>query len=218
MSPSDVERGAALLKELQCDSRDRGELHAYKEGLYPHWCAEQGIGPLPRIDLSIRQRSVYRIWEKRQLLFCAVTIANRRAANLPLKAAQSNESKLALSVLMQSRVQHLGVQYTVCELVKEASTQDYVRIGTGHKRAGIGPKGAQALLGQIGMRVRGTDLLFSNTSEQLRGLVAELPYAADLRNLLLSIDGASRNGHKAARFGRDTAKCVAIPLGSIFEQ
>jgi hypothetical protein len=219
MSPSDVARGAAMLKELECDSRDRHELRAYQKGLYPHWCAEQGIERLPKNDLSIRQQSAYREWEKRQLFFYAVSIANRRAANLPLKAAPSDESKLALFVLMQSRVQHLGVQYTVCELVKEASTQDDARIGeTGHKRAGIGAKAAQALLGQLGMRVRGTDLLFSNTSERLRGLVAELPYAADLRNLLLSFQGASRNGHKPARFGRDIAKCVAIPLGTIFEQ
>ncbi|MGF6900386.1 hypothetical protein [Paraburkholderia sp. GAS348] len=219
MSPSDVTRGAEMLKELECDNRDREELRVYQKGLYPHWCAEQGIEPLPKNALSSRQQSAYKKWEKRQLLFYAVTIANRRMANLRWKAATSDESKVALSVLMLSRMQHLGVQYTVSELVEEASKQEYDRIGEiDHNRAGIGAKTAQALLGRIGMRVHGTDLLFSNTSKQLRGLVAELPYAADLRNLLLSFDGASRNGHKSARFGRDVSKCVAIPLNSILER
>ncbi|SAK98503.1 inner membrane protein [Caballeronia pedi] len=120
---------------------------------------------------------------------------------------ESDEAERALSTLMEAPIQHQGTRYSVFELIHAAAEQaDAINVPA---------KEANALLGRHGMRVRENVLLLSNTSEELRRLFANSPFAAGFRGVLLRLQGAGRNEHKPAKFSGVQSKCITLPLGPL---
>jgi putative DNA primase/helicase len=123
--------------------------------------------------------------------------------------SDTDEGSRALEALMEAHVRMRGGgEVTVYELVCAA-------FGEPTDITDLNQKTADALLQRYGMKVRGDRLLLSNTSNELRRLMASTPFGADYRGILLRLDGADRNDNKPSKFNGVQAKCISLPIGPI---
>lgn len=125
-----------------------------------------------------------------------------------LEGADEDESSRALAALMEGKIRISGVEITVYELVCEAS-------GIQTEAVDMGARKADAILQRHGMRVKDGYLIISNTSNEVRRLVADTPFAADLRGMLLRVPGADRNLNKPLKFNGVQSKCIRVPIGPL---
>lgn len=123
-----------------------------------------------------------------------------------------DEGQRALSTLMEAHIRVAGGDMTVYELVSAAC-------GRATDATHLTPEKADAFLQRHGMlaKMGPTRLLLSNTSTELKKLVAGTPFEADLRGMLLRVEGATRNDGKPQRFSGVLSKCITIPLDPILE-
>jgi len=77
-------------------------------------------------------------------------------------------------------------------------------------------KSADAMLARHGMRVDGMRLLLSNTSQQLKALMADTPFATDLKGVLLRTKGALRVD-KPVKFSGAISRCISIPIDDLLD-
>lgn len=129
-----------------------------------------------------------------------------------MDGADEDESSRALAALMEGKIRVSGGIYaTVYELVKEAS--GYITSALD----GIGRDKADAILQGHGMSVRDRYLLISNTSQEVRRMVRDTPFSADLRGLLLRLPHSDRNNNRPFRFSGVQTKCIRVLLDPILE-
>lgn len=119
----------------------------------------------------------------------------------------------ALKALMNAKIRLGGAHgdVTVYELVCE-TTQDY-RLGV------VEEKAADAALRRHGIRVDLDKkvLLFGTSVPNLKALVKDSSCVTDIRGQLLRLDGAGRWNDKAVKFNGIASKCVAVPMGLVFD-
>lgn len=125
-----------------------------------------------------------------------------------LEGADEDESQRALAALMEAKIRVNHVDITVNELICEASGIDVPGLDIGGSKADI-------FLQRHGMRVKDGFVVLSNMSNELRRLVVDTPYAADLRGMLLRLPGADRNQNRPLKFSGVQSKCIRIPLSPI---
>jgi putative DNA primase/helicase len=139
----------------------------------------------------------------------AQTMLNAYTWEEHLDISDTDESQQALAVLMGSRVRApKGLEFTVFEIAGAAN-------GTPATGSDIDKLDAVALLKRYGMLVKDGHLLLSNSSQELRNLMANTNFAADWRGVLLRIPGADRYENKAVKFNGVPSKCIRIPLAAI---
>lgn len=122
---------------------------------------------------------------------------------------ETDEGDRALAALMGAliRVQG-GAELTVNELVRTASGCDVDGVTMSNSNA-------EAVLQRHGMRTEGKRLVLSNTSNELKRLMAGTPFEADLRGVLLRVRGADRYGNKSVKFSGVPSKAISIPLDEL---
>jgi len=123
------------------------------------------------------------------------------------EAHDVDDSERALGYLLESRVRVPGgVEVTVYELIREAA-------GKGDGSVQIGAAHADAMLQRFGMRLTEDNrhVLLSNNSRTLKDLLADTPFAADIRGMLLRLVGVTRYS-ATVRFNGLSSRCIAIPL------
>jgi hypothetical protein len=59
--------------------------------------------------------------------------------------------------------------------------------------------------------------VLSNTSAELRGLLADTTFKADWRGILLRLPGTDRNENKSVRMNGVSVKVTRVDLSTIFE-
>ncbi len=124
--------------------------------------------------------------------------------------SDADDSERALSALLESHVRIPGgVEITIYELLRAATSSGDID--------NILPRAAQDQLQRYGMRISDNRLILSNTSLELKRLVAGTPYEADLRGMLLRLPGADRYNNKVIKFNGVASKCISLPLAPIFE-
>lgn len=118
-----------------------------------------------------------------------------------------DEGERALSALMGALIRISGNDVSVNELV---------RIAYGYEVDGVtlAQASAEAMLQRHGMRLDGKNLILSNTSVQLRSLMAGTPFEADLRGVLLRVRGATRY-EKSIKFSGVTSRAIMLPIDNI---
>lgn len=121
----------------------------------------------------------------------------------------TDESQRALASLLEAHVRVKGgAELTVYELVRAAA-------GRESPIADVTEATADAILQRYGMRVKGEWLVLSNTSNELKRLMAGTPFEADVRGMLLRVEGADKNDNKPERFNGSATKCIRVPLAPI---
>lgn len=126
-----------------------------------------------------------------------------------------DESERALAALLEAHIRlQGGAEVTVYELVRSAA-------GLFNPGTEIKDVMADAVLQRFGMRVlrRGAEwrLMLANSSQELRRLMADGPFAADMRGLLLRLPGADRADNKAHRFNGAASKCISVSLAAVLD-
>ncbi len=118
---------------------------------------------------------------------------------------QVEEGERALASLMGALIRISGAA--------EVSVNELIRVANGLEVDGItmATAGAAAVLARHGMRIEGARLILSNTSEQLKGLMAGTPFEADLRGVLLRCNGAMRV-EKTVKFSGIATRAISLPL------
>jgi len=122
---------------------------------------------------------------------------------------EMDEGQRALSALMEAHIKASGgIELTVYEIICAASGQptEGVSLSTGV---------ADAFLQRSGMKIKGDRLLVSNTSNELKRLMAGTSFEADLRGVLLRVEGADRYENKPTKFNGVQSKCISLPIGPI---
>lgn len=120
--------------------------------------------------------------------------------------AETDESEQALAALMGARLRApKGLEFSVYEIA--AATAGHPAEGTHIDKAD-----AEPLLKRYGMLVKDNFLLLSNSSQELRSIMAHTNFAADWRGVLLRLPGADRNENRVAKFQGVSSKCIRIPL------
>lgn len=123
--------------------------------------------------------------------------------------SDTDESDQALSVLMGCRLRApKGFEFTVFELAGAAN-------GTPATGTDIDKSDAAAILKRYGMVIKDGSLLLSNSSHELKNIMANTSFAADWRGVLLRVPGTDRNDNKPAKFNGVLSKCIRIPLETI---
>lgn len=121
----------------------------------------------------------------------------------------NDDSKRALSVLMESHIRaNSGIDLTVYELAATA-------FGYAPDNLSLDPKAADAILSRYGIRVIDDRLLLSNQSHELKKLMAGTSFEADLKRVLLRLEGADNYENKPVRFNGVQSKCISLPMNSI---
>lgn len=124
-----------------------------------------------------------------------------------------DDSKMALASLMGSKLRLNGSlgDMTVYTLVREAHSL--------HRLGAVDAIAADQALRSHGIRLEEKDgvLLFGTGVPNLKKLVADTPFASDVRGQLLRLPGASKYQDKSVRFNGQGSKCVAVPIGLILE-
>lgn len=116
-----------------------------------------------------------------------------------------DEGERALSALMGALVRiHGGAEVTVNELVRRAS-------GIEVEGLTMATESAEAVLQRHGMRTDNKLLILSNTSMQLKQLMAGTPFEADLRGVLLRVKGAQRYP-TTIKFNGIASRAITLPL------
>lgn len=124
---------------------------------------------------------------------------------------ETDEGERALAALMGAHVRAAGgAEVTINELIRSAK---------GYPTEGCSVTGisAEAMLQRIGMRIEGQRLILSNTSNELKRLMAGTPFEADLRGVLLRVRGADRYGNKSIKFSGVASKAISIPLDGLLD-
>jgi putative DNA primase/helicase len=120
--------------------------------------------------------------------------------------ADSDESQKALSALMEAHIRiERGIEVTVYELVRCA-------VGNPTGTLDLKPEAAADHLMRHGLKVKDGHLLLSNTSTELKRMMAGTGFEADLRGVLLRTAGASKWNNKAEKFSGVPTKVIALPL------
>lgn len=124
---------------------------------------------------------------------------------------EMDEGQRALGALLEAHIRvNGGIEVTVYELICAA-------MGQPTEVVGIGEGKADAFLQRYGMRVKGDRLMVSNTSNELKRLMQGTQFEADLRGVLLRVEGADRNENKPAKFNGVQSKCITLPLAPIVD-
>jgi putative DNA primase/helicase len=124
---------------------------------------------------------------------------------------ETDEGERAMSALMGALVRISGAaEVTVSELVRTA-------LGLVVDGVGLTTTSAEAVLQRHGIRTSGDVLLLSNTSTELRRLMRDTPFSADLRGVLLRVKGAYK-WTGTARFSGTPTRCIAVPLDGYIDQ
>lgn len=124
-----------------------------------------------------------------------------------MDSLDDDETGRVYATLLESHIRVNGAQtLTVYELVRLASDK------TVNGVENISTVQADAMLQRYGMRVKGSYLLTSNKSDQLRSLMKNTTFAADLRGAFLRVQGASRMENKTIRINGVETKVVGLPL------
>lgn len=122
---------------------------------------------------------------------------------------EMDEGQRALSALMEAHIKvNGGIEVTVYELICAASNQPTEGVNV---NAGV----ADAFLQRSGMKIKGDRLLVSNTSNEVKRLMAGTSFEADLRGVLLRVEGADRYDNKPTKFNGVQSKCISLPIGPI---
>lgn len=128
-----------------------------------------------------------------------------------MESSDADESVKALAALMERGIRVGSSEMSVYQIVRDAAGPGSV----GSERT------ADEVLARHGMRVKTEGgkprLMLSNTSENLRALLSDTPYGADLRGLLLRLPGADRCGNRVERFGGARSKCISISLEEVLQ-
>lgn len=125
---------------------------------------------------------------------------------------ETDEGERALAALMGAHIRvHGGAEVTVHELVLTA--KGYVVDGI----SSMQPATAEAVLQRYGMRTDLDRLVLSNTSSELRRLMQGTAFEADLRGVLLRLQGADRYGNKSIKFSGVASKAISIPLDGLLD-
>jgi putative DNA primase/helicase len=123
----------------------------------------------------------------------------------------SDDGSRALASLLEAHIRTAGgIEATVYEMICAAC-------GLQTELAGIDQAKAEAFLQRYGMRIVKDRLVLSNNSNELKSLMQGTQFEADLRGVLLRVDGADRNDGKPMRFSGSLSKCITLPLGPIIE-
>jgi putative DNA primase/helicase len=126
--------------------------------------------------------------------------------------AETDESEQALAALMGARIRApKGLEFSVFEIAAAAT-------GRPTEGAQLDKMDAEPLLKRYGMLVKDNYLLLSNSSQELRNMMANTNFAADWRGVLLRIPGADRNDNRVAKFHGVSSKCIRIPLEPLLRQ
>lgn len=128
-------------------------------------------------------------------------------------SSDTDESERALSALLESHIRlQGGAEVTIYELLRAAAGGD----GTPEI------KDADAVLQRYGMkfgrRSGEARLMLSNSSQELRRLLAGSPFEADLRGLLLRLPGADRDNNRPQRFNGVPSKAISVSLTGVLEE
>lgn len=118
-----------------------------------------------------------------------------------------DEGERALAALMGALVRIGSTEVSVNEIIRAA-------YGLETEGLTLGQAAAEAQLQRHGMRIDGKKLVLSNTSDQLRALVAGTPFEADLRGVLLRVRGAERYD-KPVKFNGVTTRAITLPIEGI---
>jgi len=127
-----------------------------------------------------------------------------------LENNEVDEAQRALSALMEAHIRHSGAELTVYELVRCAASMPTDAVD-------LTPAKANAILERHGMRVKEDRLLLSNTSNELRRLMVGTPFEADLRGMLLRVQGADRYSNRSIKFSGVPSKCISLPIDTMLD-
>lgn len=123
-----------------------------------------------------------------------------------------DEGQRALSALMEAHIKvNGGIEVTVYELICAANNQAVPGVS-------VSSDAADAFLQRSGMKIKGDRLLVSNTSNELKRLMAGTAFEADLRGALLRVEGADKFENKPTKFNGVQSKCVSLPLGPLLDE
>lgn len=128
-----------------------------------------------------------------------------------MEHTETDEARQALNTIMGAllRLQG-GATLTVHEVL--TLSQGFIMDGV----ADIKPASAEALLGRYGIKIRGEELLFATSAAALGELVADTPFAADIKGQLLRVPGARRYPDPVWVSGA-TQRCVSVPLAPLLD-
>lgn len=118
-----------------------------------------------------------------------------------------DEGDRALATLMGALIRIGSTEVSVNEIIRVACDLEVDGLT-------LGKAAAEAMLQRHGMRIEGKRLLVSNTSDQLRALVAGTPFEADLRGVLLRVRGAHRHD-RPIKFHGVTTRAISLPIDNI---
>jgi putative DNA primase/helicase len=122
-----------------------------------------------------------------------------------------DDGQRALSALLESHIRTAGgIEATVYELICAAS-------GLHTALGGVDQEKAEAFLERHGMKIHKGRLVLSNTSNELKRLMQGTQFEADLRGVLLRVEGADRNDNKTLQFNGVASKCITLPLEPILK-
>ena len=126
--------------------------------------------------------------------------------------ADSDDSIKALSAVMGAHIRMPGgATLTVHELILLSQFQKVP--GASDELMGAT---AEAMLGRYGIKIQDGDICFANNCTALQELISHTPFAADLRGLLLRIQGAKRYP-KPIWVNGITSRAVSIPLAPLVQ-
>jgi hypothetical protein len=127
-----------------------------------------------------------------------------------LEGSETEESTKALGALLGAKVRaKAGIDVSVYEVIAAAA-------GAPLESYTSDPKDALAILRRHGMKIKASNLLVANNSNELKNLLAGATYSSDLRNQLLRLPGASR--HSIAEwFNHGMDRAVSVPLDGVLE-
>lgn len=134
-----------------------------------------------------------------------------------MEASEKEESSKALETLLERTIRTNSGDVSVYELLARSAGRDGEGSWTGAK------KDATAHLMRHGMKIKWItaherDALFlvANQSSALAELMADTPYASDVKGQLIRVPGA-RRPENAEKFNGLTSRAVAIPLLSVLQ-
>lgn len=147
-------------------------------------------------------------------------ILNRYDWNEHTEDHGEDDATDALKSIMNAKIRMPGSigELTVFELAQEATTK--------HRTGRVDQNDADAALRRHGIRVEvpykdGIEqpghLLFGTSVTNLKTLLRDASCSTDIRGQLMRLKDATRWGDKTVKFNGIASKCVAVPLGLIFD-
>lgn len=121
-----------------------------------------------------------------------------------------SDPEKALAAVMESRIRVGTTDVTIFEMLSEAC-------GRPSSHAALGADLCSDILRRNGMVIEGSNILFGVSSNNLRALVKDTPYATDLRGQLSRLPGATNYGNKTRRFAGTCCKIITVPLALVLD-